>query len=93
MCDNFLRKRCRPIRGHGLSNDKCSYSNATAASVIHVATVEDYTEVHTYQEELQGTAYRPARLNLAATCTFEGFVPANNNPDAWRDIETCDLVL
>ena len=54
-------------------------TNATVASVIHVATVEDDTEVPVPRRT---TRTQSVRLNL--TATFNGFVPANN-PDAWRD--------
>ena len=53
-------------------------TNATIASVL--ATVEEDTEV---TAPTRMTRSQSARLNLAAT--FEGFVPVNNNPNAWRD--------
>ena len=48
-------------------------TNATVAAVI--ASVEEDTEVPVPRRT---TRSQSARLNLAATCTFEGFVPANN---------------
>ena len=53
-------------------------TNATVAAVI--ASVDEDTEVPVPRRT---TWSQSARLNLAAT--FEGFVPANNPNNAWRD--------
>ena len=67
-----------------VSNENCS-SRATMSSMINalanaavaavIASVEEDTEVPVPRRT---TRSQSARLNLAATCTFEGFVPANN---------------
>jgi len=57
-------------------------THATVTAVI--ASVDEDTEAPVPRRT---TRSRSARLNLAAT--FEGFVPAANNPGAWRDRDLC----